>query len=194
MKREQALNQIEIIRAVMDENRKITSRSGPFLILWGVISIVGFGLTPYLKQNSGVFWIIAGFGGGLASAYIGRRDQVKLGKYAAHIGRRIGLVFCSMFVGGWTVTLVLLANAAGIDGPVLGVLIGIVWCALIALAWVATGILTDSLTYMIPVAGMLLVPAAIIALLAPAWFYPAIAIFGGGALLAAGVLATMSGR
>lgn len=195
MDKEQALGQIDLIRSVMAENRKMVSNSAPFLILWGLISIAGFGSTPILKQWGGLYWTIAAVVGGSLSAYIGRRQDMKLGRYAARVGKQIGLVFTGMFFSGWAVTLVLLANGDQMSGPVLGVLIGVAWCALISMAWLAAGILTDSLTYMLPTAVLLLASGAVSALTAPDLFYPTIAVFGGGGgMVIVGLIAAANGR
>ena len=190
MEKEDALKQIEIIKAVVAENKKIIPRSSPYLILWGIISIVGFGLEPYLKNWSGLFWVLAGIGGGFLSGLIGRREELVTGKYTSLVGRQIALIFLSMFVCGWALTSVfILALSDKITDTSLGLLISIGWIAVISMAWFITGVLSNFTPYMTVPATTLLLSATVAIIFVPQLFYYVTAVVGGGGMLISGILA-----
>ena len=76
----------------------------------------------------------------------------------------------------------------------MGLLIGMVWSAVIAMAWFIAGMLTGGFPYMVVPALLLLVSATGAALFAPVFFYPTIAFFGGGGMLASGLWARRRGH
>ena len=49
-------------------------------ILWAIIYLVGFSLYDVSNQVAGVFWMIAGPGGGVLSYWLGRRNAMRLGE------------------------------------------------------------------------------------------------------------------
>lgn len=59
--------------------------------LWATIVLVGFSLPDFAPQYAGIFWLVAGFGGGLLSWYLGHRDAIRNGVIDTELGRRHGL-------------------------------------------------------------------------------------------------------
>ncbi|OGT58887.1 MAG: hypothetical protein A3E01_05805 [Gammaproteobacteria bacterium RIFCSPHIGHO2_12_FULL_63_22] len=58
--------------------------------LWAFIVLVGFALPDLAPKVAGSFWLVAGFGGGLLSWYLGHRDALKNGVIDGELGRRHG--------------------------------------------------------------------------------------------------------
>ncbi|HXH00712.1 MAG TPA: hypothetical protein VNI56_00770 [Xanthomonadaceae bacterium] len=59
--------------------------------LWAAITLVGFALPDFAPAAAGRFWLVAGFGGGLLSWWLGARDARRSGVIDRELGRRYGL-------------------------------------------------------------------------------------------------------
>ncbi|MEN8209559.1 MAG: hypothetical protein ABFR50_09960 [Candidatus Fermentibacteria bacterium] len=51
-----------------------------FYFIWGVILMAGFSLNDFAPGLVGLFWMIAGLGGGLLTAFLGYRAEVNKGQ------------------------------------------------------------------------------------------------------------------
>jgi hypothetical protein len=58
--------------------------------LWAAIILVGFALPDFAPRQAGVFWFVAGIGGGLFSWWYGARDARRRGVNDSVLGRRYG--------------------------------------------------------------------------------------------------------
>lgn len=59
--------------------------------LWAAIILVGFALPDFAPQRANLFWLIAGFGGGLLSWWLGARADRRSGIRDRELGVRYGL-------------------------------------------------------------------------------------------------------
>lgn len=75
-------------RAVRHHERPVGTPSIYFL--WAAIVLVGFALPDFAPHRAGLFWLVAGFGGGLLSWWLGARDARATGVIDEELGRRYG--------------------------------------------------------------------------------------------------------
>lgn len=73
--------------------------------LWAVLVAIGWALPDFAPQWTGLYWIVVGPAGGLASWWIGSRQGAKAGINDAALGRRYAyhwllalLAFCLVFL------------------------------------------------------------------------------------------------
>jgi hypothetical protein len=73
--------------------------------LWAAIVAIGFALPDFAPRYAGLFWLVTGVGGGLASWWLGERDARRNGVHDVALGRRhgyhwliggIGFVLCAL--------------------------------------------------------------------------------------------------
>lgn len=58
--------------------------------MWAAIIAVGFTLPDFAPQFASLFWLVFGIGGGLASWWLGAREDRRSGKLDRELGRRHG--------------------------------------------------------------------------------------------------------
>lgn len=58
--------------------------------LWAAIVPIGFALPDFSPRHAGLFWFVAGIGGGLLSWWYGARDARRSGLNDSELGRRHG--------------------------------------------------------------------------------------------------------
>ncbi len=58
--------------------------------MWAAIVVVGFALPDFAPQFASLFWLVFGIGGGLASWWLGAREDRRTGQNDAELGRRWG--------------------------------------------------------------------------------------------------------
>lgn len=58
--------------------------------MWAVIVLIGFALPDFAPQYAGLFWFIAGIGGGALSWWMGARAERKQGYFDVEEGKRNG--------------------------------------------------------------------------------------------------------
>lgn len=85
--------------------------------LWAVLVPIGFALPDFLPQAAGLFWFVAGIGGGLLSWWLGARADRKLGINDKALGWRYGMHW---MIGGFGFLLAALPMIVGKVGPVEG--------------------------------------------------------------------------
>lgn len=59
--------------------------------LWGTLIAIGFSLPDFAPQLVGLYWLVAGFGGGLFSWWLGARQSRRHGVNNPKLARRYGL-------------------------------------------------------------------------------------------------------
>ena len=177
---DEAREALELIEDTTRQMRRLTAHGGiPFyLVLWGMIWILGFGATHFLGPNShavGTVWAVLSLLGLVASfgygAWLGRRVHYSRGE-------RVGLFWLAwLFYGG---LLVYFAHPR--SGEQMSLMISL----LAMMGYVISGLLYES--RFLVVLG-LVVTGLIVAgyLLAPDSFNLWMAVLGGGSLVAAGL-------
>jgi hypothetical protein len=60
-------------------------------ILWSILTPVGFALADFAPLYCGLYWLVVGPAGGVASWWIGRRTALRTGQIDRKLGRRYGL-------------------------------------------------------------------------------------------------------
>ena len=58
--------------------------------LWSALFLVGWALPDFAPRYTGIFWLVAGIGGGLLSWQLGERDARKRGDIDIELGKRYG--------------------------------------------------------------------------------------------------------
>jgi hypothetical protein len=87
---------IRYVRAlVMKSGSESLPRS--FFIVWAVIVLLGFSIIDFAPRWTGLFWMIAGPGGGILSAMLGHRAGVRIGQLNRETGVRDGNGFSQGF-------------------------------------------------------------------------------------------------
>lgn len=59
--------------------------------LWALLIAVGFSLPDFAPRLAGIYWLVAGIGGGLFSWYLGARESRRQGIKDCRLGLRYGL-------------------------------------------------------------------------------------------------------
>lgn len=108
-----------------------------FYFIWGVILMAGFSLNDFAPGLVGLFWMIAGLGGGLLSAFLGYRAEVNKGQMDRNLGIKHALHWSGMAI------VVLLVFLLASRGFVRGAVIGQIILLVVALGWWTAGIHLD---------------------------------------------------
>ena len=180
MSSEDAAQHLQDIRAMMLCARRYSEvRAGWFLMVWGLIWIVGFMAGQFIPEVASVIWIILNASGIVASVLMsaflyGRKSSRRV----PGLPRKIALLAVSMVVFE-----VLAAWLLSLSSPREITLIVVLSSAL---CYVVAGLISQI---------RLLVPGAFLAasvvaghLLVPDFFYLTVAVLGGGALVVTGLL------
>ena len=59
--------------------------------IWGGLIAVGFSLPDLAPRVTGIYWLVAGIGGGLSSWWLGERESRRQGVKNARVAKRYGL-------------------------------------------------------------------------------------------------------
>jgi hypothetical protein len=166
------------IQAMMKKTRRAVSSSGAyiFLIIWGVVWLIGFLCSQFLPQAIGGYaWMVMDILGGIASAMAG----IRLGRgvrssSAIPSGKRIGLF--------WLLLFLYVVAAIGVAWPTDGKQIAMFIILFVMVGWIAMGLL---LSFASVRAGLAITALALIGyFLLPGIFYLWMAILGGGGMIA----------
>ena len=169
------------IQAVMQKTRRAISSSGSyiFLIIWGVIWLLGFLGSQFLPDEiSGYAWMGLDMLGGILSAIIGiRMNRSVRSPSATTSGKRIGLFWLLLFV--YVIATVAVSWPA--DGKQLAMYI----ILFVMVGWLAMGLLLSFASVWL---GLIITALALIGyFLLPDIFYLWMAILGGGGMIALGL-------
>jgi hypothetical protein len=175
---EEALN---AIREVMRKTRRIISRSGAykFLILWGIIWMVGFLNSQFFPEKTASYvWMGLDILGGIVSAVIGiRLNRGVRTNLRSTSGKNIAFF--------WLLIFLYCAAAIGVAWPVDGKQLAMFFIFFASLGWVAMGLL---LSFASAWWGLGLVGLSLIGyFFLPAFFYLWMAILGGGGMIGLGI-------
>lgn len=83
------------VREVVGKSERPSSPAAIYL-LWAAIILVGFSLVDFAPRYVGLFWIIAGPAGTVASALLGWRHSLKSGQVRRELGTRHALHWSGM--------------------------------------------------------------------------------------------------
>ena len=175
---EQALAAIQIM---MKKTRRAISSSGAygFLIVWGIIWLLGFMGSQFLRQEiAGYSWIVLDSLGGIASAILGiRMNRAVRSPSSAASGKRIAFFWLLLF-------LYCVATAA-VSWPADGRQLSMYIILFVMVGWLAMGLLL-SFASILP--GLAITALALISyFLLSDVFYLIMAVLGGGGMIALGL-------
>lgn len=111
MNQQQMESDLSYVREVVQRSDKVKSAPSIYYF-WAVVSLIGFAIVDWSPQYAGMFWMVAGPGGWLISALLGRAYCRKTGemnrtigmRYGAHWAGLLGGIFLVMFgagMGAW---------------------------------------------------------------------------------------------
>jgi hypothetical protein len=169
------------IQEIMRKTRRLISSSGAynFLILWGIIWLIGFLNSQFLPdKTAGYVWVGLDILGGIISAVIGARLNRGLRtSNTTTSGRRIAFF--------WLLLFLFCVAAIGIVWPVDGKQFAMFIILFVTIGWIAMGLL---LSFASVWWGLGLVSLSMIGyFLLPGIFYLWMAILGGGGMIALGI-------
>jgi hypothetical protein len=90
-------NDLRYVRGLVSESDRGPSPTAIYM-MWAAICLAGFPLADFAPQYVGLFWMIAGPLGGLASFVLGWRHSVRMGQMRRDVGVRHGLHWTGMMV------------------------------------------------------------------------------------------------
>ncbi len=168
------------IQKIMKKTRHSISSSGAykFLILWGVIWVIGFLNSQFLHDDmAGNIWIGLDIFGGILSAFIGMRlNRGIRSSSPSTTGKRIGLFWLILFLYCFLFILI----ASPIDSKQLAMFIILV----VTLGWIAMSLL---LSFVSVWWGLGIVAVACLGyFFLPGIFFLLMAILGGGGMIVLG--------
>lgn len=169
------------IQTVTQKTRRMLSASGAygFLIVWGVIWLVGFLSSQFLaEQTAGYFWMGLDILGGILSAVIG----IRMGRYvhnptATSSGQRIGWF--------WVLLFILCIAAILVSWPVDGKQLAMLIILFVMAGWIAMSLLIPFASVWVALAITAL--ALLGYFLLPNIFYLWMAVLGGGGMISLGL-------
>ncbi len=178
MEHDNALNDLRVIRQVMEQTRRSIAIGGGgyFMIIWGVVWLVGFLGSQFLTGPAqGWLWLAADALGVIATLVVGYRLGNRM---RVRPGWRLGVFWLALivygFLWGW-----LLQPPDGMRGALFIVTVAMfgyvvmgIWLSSRVIAWVGIGVTVLAL------AGYFLLPA---------YFAAWMALLGGGTLIGSGI-------
>ena len=116
--------------------RKSERGASPFIIyaLWAALVLVGFSMVDFAPHRVGLFWLIAGPLGGVASAILGHRYGIRIGQLSRQEGLRQGWHWSGLMLA------ILLAVPLGLTGAIAWPVLSRVFLLIIALAYFLAGV------------------------------------------------------
>ncbi len=172
---------LSAVQNMMEKTRRAISASGAykFLILWGVIWMLGFTGSQFLPAEAARYaWIILDITGAVISAFIGVRMNRGVRMSAAPTtGKRIAFFWLLLFVYCYA--------AVAIVWPVDAKLLAMLIIIFSTIGWVAMGLLLSfaSEWWGLGLFGLSLVGYFFL----PGYFFLWMAILGGGGMIALGI-------
>lgn len=127
---------IQYVRALV---KKSGSESLPrsFYIMWAVIVLLGFSIIDFAPRWTGLYWMIAGPGGGILSGILGHRAGVRIGQLNRETGLRHALHWGGMLL------VIVLAVLLAMRGFVHWTVLSQVILLMVALGWWTAGVHFD---------------------------------------------------
>lgn len=172
---------LQAIQTMMQKTRRAISNSGAykFLILWGVVWLLGFLSSQFLpSQTSSYVWMGLDVVGGIISAIIGiRLNRGVRTPEPITSGKRIAFF--------WLLLFLYCVAAASIAWPLDGKQVSMIIILFATLGWVAMGLLLSFASVWM---GLALFGISLLGyFLLPNIFYLLMAFLGGGGMIALGI-------
>jgi hypothetical protein len=169
------------IQVMMKKTRRMISSSGAymFLIVWGVVWLLGFLGSQFLPQETGGYaWMVLDILGGILSAVLGiRMGRGVRSSTPATSGKRIAFF--------WLLLFLYCAAAISVAWPAGGKQASMFIILFVMVGWMAMGLL---LSFASIWPGLIITALALISyFLLPGIFYLLMAILGGGGMIALGL-------
>jgi hypothetical protein len=169
---------LALIQSMVKKTRRSIASSGAyiFLLIWGVVWLLGFLGSQFLPERIGSFaWMGMDVLGGIASVIAGMRMGQAVRSPASIVsGKRIGIF--------WFLLFLFLAAAIGVAWPANGKQVAMFIILFVMAGWVAMGLL---LSYYSVWPGLAITALAMTGYyLFPGIFYLIMAILGGGGMIA----------
>jgi len=169
------------IQTIVQKTRRAISSSGSyiFLIVWGVIWLLGFLGSQFLPAEfAGYAWMVLDTLGGVLSAVIGiRMGRSVRSTSPATTGKRIGLFWLLLFI--YVLATVAVSWPADMKQMTMYIIL------FVMVGWLAMGLL---LSFASIWPGLVLTALALVGyFLLPGLFYLWMAILGGGGMIALGL-------
>lgn len=95
-------NDIRYVRGLVSESDRGASPTAIYL-MWAAIVLVGFPLADFSPRYVGLFWMIAGPAGAVASLLLGWRHSVRMGQVRHDVGIRHALHWVGLLVAAFLV-------------------------------------------------------------------------------------------
>lgn len=179
---DEAEEALAVIETMVQKTRQAISKSGAyaFLIVWGVIWLLGFLSSHFLPgEIASNAWIALDIVGALLSIFVGvRMNRVVRNSTSAATGKRIAWfwLFVFFFCGA----------AIGVASPIDGKQLAMFIILFVILGWMAMSLL---LSFASVWGGLAIAALALISyFLLPDLFYLWMAILGGGGMIALGII------
>lgn len=179
MDTERALDDIKLIRQVMQRTRQALGReSGWFSILWGCIWLIGFLGSQFLETEAyGWLWTVLNILGGALSAWLGIRMGRRQGNRTSSVGWRI--------LGWWGALAIFVLALVWLLELYSRRELTLVIVLAVALGYVQMGLFSE-LRYV--VVGVIVAVLVIVAsVLLPNYMFLVMAFLGGGLLIVNGI-------
>lgn len=119
------------------------------MLLWAVLTPIGFGLADFAPQWCGMYWLIAGPAGGMLSMYLANVAAKSAGLVDKSLGRRHGLHWITMFAAYGLVA------ASALSGHMGGFALAPMFLLLTAVAYTLGGIHLEDSKALLP-AGLIM--------------------------------------
>jgi hypothetical protein len=179
-----AMNDLKAIREIMNRTRKTEDgRGGWMMILWGIIWVIGFGITQFSTGLvPGITWLALNTIGFVITVWLA--VNISRGGVHSPMWRVILLWWLTLCVFDFLIIWLLKIEI----GPPMILLIILT----VALGYIQFGLFTH---WMISAAGLVMATLVIASYLAfPAYFFLSIGLIGGGVLIVSGAWLVRQGR
>ena len=132
----QLRDDLDFLGAVL---RKSTRGTSPFTLyaMWAALVLAGFALVDFAPHQVGLFWMVAGPLGGVASAWLGMRHARKIGQLNREEGTR------HAWHWGGLMLAILLAVPLGVSGAVDWSILSRIFLLIIGLTYYLAGVHMD---------------------------------------------------
>jgi hypothetical protein len=127
---------IRYVRGLVDRDGN-RAFPGSIYVLWAMLVLAGFSLVDFAPRQTGLFWMIAGPGGGILSGILGRRAGVRMGQLDREEGVRHILHWSGMLL------VIVLAVMLAVRGLVQGYVLSQVILLVVSLGWWTAGVHFD---------------------------------------------------
>lgn len=146
-----AVNELRDDLSYVSAAVKRTRGSGvpSIMLLWAVLIPLGFGLADFAPRWCGLYWLIVGPAGGIASMYLGHIAAKSAGLVDKSLGRRHGMHWLTMFVA------YVMVGASALSGHMGGFALAPMFLLLTAVAYTLGGIHLEDSKALLP-AGLIM--------------------------------------